>query len=85
MHLRMQQIVKTNWVLTGADSPQSNFGIQKSRFECVHAGTAKPLRTLRCPLGIKNVDLSNQVGVFDLLSATDPISDLTCPGFILDN
>jgi len=27
MYLRVQQIVKTNWVLTGADSPQSNFGI----------------------------------------------------------
>ena len=43
MHLRVQQIVKTNWVLTGDGSPQSGFGIQKSRFECVHAGIAKTL------------------------------------------
>jgi hypothetical protein len=40
MHLRVQQDVKTNWVLTGDGSPQSDFGIQKSRFECVHAGIA---------------------------------------------
>ncbi len=42
MHLRMQQIVKANWVLTGDGSPQSYFGIQKTRFERVHAGTATP-------------------------------------------
>jgi hypothetical protein len=28
MHLRVQQIVKANWVLTGEGSPQSPFGIQ---------------------------------------------------------
>ena len=42
MYPRVQQVVKTNWVLTGDGSPQSYFGIQKPRFECVHAGIANP-------------------------------------------
>lgn len=40
MHPRVQQVAKASWVLTGDGSPQSGFGIQKSRFECVHAGIA---------------------------------------------
>src|SRR5436190_5746668 len=61
----MQQIVKTNWVLTGAGSPQSYFGIQIAVRVCA-CWNRKYLRTLRCSQRkIKSVDVSNHVDAFD--------------------
>ncbi len=70
MHPRVQQIVKANWVLTGDGSPQSPFGIQNPRFECVHAGIATPLGHFGVQQGIKSVKLSNRFGAFVLPSAS---------------
>ena len=65
MHLRVQQDVKTNWVLTGDGSPQSYFGIHIAIRVCA-CWNRKPFRTLRCPLRIKGVGLSNQADAFVL-------------------